>query len=217
MLPSTLLLRFYDLLYTRLAWGYDLVAWLVSAGLWYEWVRAALAEVEAGPILEVGCGRGWLLRDAAAHGWPVVGVDWSMQMARYARAHSAQPVARGDGRALPFPDAHFGTLLTTFPAPYVREPRTQQEFARVLRPGGRWLWIDAPTLRAVPQTGLARLLAALAWGRAAEAGDALLRELPHDPQQWQVVVRRVRVGPSSVALRIATRRGAGGSRRPNHD
>ena len=64
----SLLQLFFDQLYTRLAWGYDGVAALVSGGQWYEWGAAALDYVELDPVLEGGCGRGRLLPRLAAAG-----------------------------------------------------------------------------------------------------------------------------------------------------
>ncbi|MDQ4075704.1 MAG: class I SAM-dependent methyltransferase, partial [Chloroflexota bacterium] len=66
-----LLLTLFDLLYTRFAWAYDTVSWLVSAGLWYRWTEQVLSFVESGPVLEVGCGRGRLLYTMAQQGYAV--------------------------------------------------------------------------------------------------------------------------------------------------
>ncbi|MDQ4075682.1 MAG: class I SAM-dependent methyltransferase, partial [Chloroflexota bacterium] len=150
-----------------------------------------------------------LLYTLAQKGYAVVGVDYSRQMARHAARYSGQPVARGDGRTLPFRDEQFATLVTTFPAPYVLELHTQREFARVVRPGGLWLWVDNPTLNFTgPFTLLARLL--LTWGTWEPHPDRSVTASPlhedHSEGLWKVNVTRVRVGPSSVAVRIARRR-----------
>ncbi len=201
-----LLLRLFDLLYTRFAWAYDLAGWLVSAGLWYRWAEQVLPHVSAGPVLEVGFGRGHLLRRLAARGVGVIGVDWSPQMVQHAAAFGL-PALRGDGRALPFPDAHFATLITTFPAPYVLEPATQREFARVLRPGGQWLWVDAPAFHPLASTLPARVLSWVAWGPPAGGAAAHTAPLFQDRSdgQFAIELQRVVVGPSSVALRVARR------------
>jgi SAM-dependent methyltransferase len=49
---------------------------------------------------------------------------------------------QGDAGALPFADAAFATVVTTFPAPFVLSPQVQAEIARVLRPGGSWVVLD---------------------------------------------------------------------------
>ncbi|MGH2544770.1 MAG: class I SAM-dependent methyltransferase [Ardenticatenaceae bacterium] len=208
MIRRTILLALFDLLYTRFARSYDLVSWLASAGLWYRWTEEALSFVQAGPVLEVGCGRGRLLRALARDGHGVTGVDRSLQMAHYARKHSRQPVARADGRALPFRDGHFATLITTFPAPYVFEPWTQVEFARVVQPSGVWVWVDMPTFHLHAHTLLARVLTRFAWGKKPGAG---LPALAADRSGglWQIELRRIHVGPSTVVVRVAQRTSQG--------
>lgn len=204
MLRQRLLRTFFGLLYTRLAWGYDGVAWLVSAGQWYRWAGAALPFIEAGPVLEVGCGRGRLLRPITRLGWSVVGVDYSWEMARHAARSSAQPVAQGDALALPFPDGHFATLITTFPAPYVLEEATQREFARVVRPGGLWLWVDAPALELKARTALAQAVTWLAQGSAPPDSPPHL-EADRSGGQWTVAMRRLTLRQTSIGLRVARR------------
>lgn len=141
--------RFFEYLYTDLAWAYDLAAWLASGGLWYKWVDVAARFVAGDPVLEVGFGRGHLLVQLAQQGYTVVGVDRSPQMVatvRRAVTAAGLPVqlVQGDATALPFADSTFGTLITTFPAPYVLTEAAQREFARVLKPEGCWVWVDAP-------------------------------------------------------------------------
>ncbi|MCB0075790.1 MAG: class I SAM-dependent methyltransferase [Anaerolineales bacterium] len=202
----TLLKRFligyaFDQLYTRFAWGYDGAAWLASAGYWYRWVAAVLPFVQDGPVLEVGSGRGRLLPRLRTAGWQSVGLDASAQMVRYAH-HLHPDIVRAVGDALPFPDHHFGTIITTFPAPYVRSPLWQREAMRVLREGGAWLWLDnaqlRPTLPTLVSTLLARAVAPADPQRAIRAmiGDA-----------WHCTVHRVNVGHSTVDI-YELRRGA---------
>ena len=201
----TLLQLFFDQLYTRLAWGYDGVAWLVSGGLWYEWGAAALDYVEQGPVVEVGCGRGRLLPRLAAAGWPTVGLDRSPEMARAARQRHLA-VLRGDALALPLADGSVGTLVTVFPAPYVLGRAAQMEFARVVRPGGRWLWVDGPALAPAPGSALARVVTALAYGGTAAPEAARLLGADATGGLWHVRAERVRVRGSTIGVRVAERR-----------
>jgi SAM-dependent methyltransferase len=46
-------------------------------------------------------------------------------------------VRAADVRHLPFADASFDAVVSTFPTEYIYEPAAAREIARVLRPGGR--------------------------------------------------------------------------------
>ncbi len=143
--------------YGALAWAYDPLAWTISGGLWYRWVCAAEPFVADGPVLEIGCGRGRLLSRLAGRGMDVTGVDKSPQMVaaaerRLSKAGLPGSVIRADARALPLPDARFGTVISTFPSSVVLDDQTWAECARVLRPTGRWvviLGIEGFSLRAL--------------------------------------------------------------------
>ena len=137
------LLRFgFRLLYRELAWSYDLVAWLVSFGQWRAWGRTALSYLPGGRVLELGHGPGHLLVALTEGGLRPVGLDLSPQMGRLARRRlrrAGQTPALVCGRAqrLPFPAAAFTGVVATFPTPYILDPATLAEVARVLRPEGR--------------------------------------------------------------------------------
>ena len=205
MRREQVLFSVFNLLYTRFAWAYDMVAWVVSAGQWYNWVETALPFIEAGPVLEVGCGRGRLLDSIAKLGYSVTGVDYTIEMAQHARQTSQQPVIRGDGRQLPFKDGHFSTLITTFPAPYVLHAQTQQEFARVVQPGGLWLWVDGPMLEPVAITTVARLITRAAYGHVERDHAFPVLAAEETTDLWQLTVTRVAVGYTSIAVQIARR------------
>ena len=132
-----------DRLYNEFAPLYDAVSWLVSSGQWARWRRVALDYVQGNDVLEVGFGTGELLTEMAARGWNVTGVDLSAAMQRVTGRKVQTAAARGLRRirgrvqALPLRDACFDTVVSTFPAPYIVEPASLSEIARVLRPGGR--------------------------------------------------------------------------------
>ncbi len=135
--------------YREFAWTFDAVAWAVSGGLWFGWVRAALPEAR-GRVLELGFGTGHLQLALAARPG-VAGIDASPQMARIAarrlRRHGrAQRLARGHAQALPFPAASFDTIVATFPSEYILDPQTHQEIHRVLAPGGRLVIVPSAEL-----------------------------------------------------------------------
>lgn len=152
---STLYVRLvrwaFSRLYRELAWTYDAVAWLVSRGLWRRWALAALPELR-GRVLELGFGPGHLqLALARRDGRPALGLDASPQMAaraarRLARAGHAPRLTRGLAQALPLPDASVDTVVATFPAEYILDPRTHAEIRRVLAPAGRLVLVDGAQL-----------------------------------------------------------------------
>jgi len=131
----------FHLLYNQLAWAYDVVAWLVSFGQWATWRRSATLFLQDGPILELGYGTGGLIADMTARNLTPTGLDLSPYMARLARRRLLREGAvlrlvRGEAQHLPFPDAAFANLVSTFPTEFILEPQTITSIARVLQPGG---------------------------------------------------------------------------------
>ncbi len=163
MTPFARLLRWsFQLLYTKLAWSYDLVAWFASSGHWGEWQRVGLARLPAGRLLELGHGPGHLLLALAQEGRAVIGVDPSPQMSRQAarRLRQAGQVARlvrARAGALPFAAGAFDGLLSTFPSEYIQEPQATASISRVLRLGG--VLVVVPWARVTGHGPLDRLLA----------------------------------------------------------
>lgn len=132
----------FRLLYHELAWGYDLVAWLVSFGQWRAWRETALPHLVGQRILELGHGPGHLLVALAEGGFRSVGLDPSPQMGRLARrrlrrAGLALTLVRGRAQTLPFPSGAFDSVVATFPTPYIVDRATLAEVVRIVRPDGR--------------------------------------------------------------------------------
>jgi SAM-dependent methyltransferase len=105
--------------------------------------------------LDIGCGRGSLLRvlgNRVRFGTRPVGVDASAEMLALAvgdgTAESADLV-HGDGTSLPFPDTHFDLVTSGYLLKHLDGPafdRFMAEILRVLSPGGlALLWEFAPT------------------------------------------------------------------------
>jgi SAM-dependent methyltransferase len=105
-----------------------------------------LAQVRSGcSLLDVGCGTGAALLPAAAavaHTRPVVGMDISSGMLVEARGRLAAgglsaTVTAADAVHLPFPDAIFDVVVSSFAFGYFSAPgRAAAEIRRVLTPGG---------------------------------------------------------------------------------
>lgn len=94
-------------------------------------------------VLDVACGNGNAAIPAARAGGRVTGVDLTpelLQAARVAAAAAGVEVdwQEGDAEALPFEDAQFDVVLSTFGCMFApRHEVVAAELARVLRPGGR--------------------------------------------------------------------------------
>lgn len=154
----------FRLLYNELAFTYDAVSVVVSLGGWRTWQRAAFRHLGVSPgetVLELAYGTGNLQLDLRAAGLRTIGLDRSRAMSRIAdrklRRHGFHPrLTLGDARALPFPVACFPAVVSTFPTPFIIEPRTLAEISRVLRPGGRLVIVVAGRLMGAGL--LARLL-----------------------------------------------------------
>jgi SAM-dependent methyltransferase len=106
-----------------------------------------LGDVTGLRVLEVGCGSAPCARWLAAQGAHPVALDLSAGMLRHAAALGdvtgvAVPLVQAGAERLPFADASFAAACSAFGAvPFVAEPeRVMREVARVLRPGGRWVF-----------------------------------------------------------------------------
>jgi SAM-dependent methyltransferase len=92
-------------------------------------------------VLDVGAADGNLALAAAAHGRAVCACDLAPEMVERGRARTAgQPIdwAVGDVQRLPYPDASFDAVVSTFGACLAPDaPRAARELVRVARPGGR--------------------------------------------------------------------------------
>ena len=98
-------------------------------------------------ILEVGCGAAQCARWLVAQGAEVIAVDLSAGQLRHALkavAHdaSAPVLLQADASALPLPDGSVDIACSAFGAiPFVTDSfAVMEEVARVLRPGGRWVF-----------------------------------------------------------------------------
>ena len=59
-LRTAFMRAFFAGLYTQMAWTYDLVAAVVSVGMWTSWVRSTLTYLNGPQVLELGHGPGHL-------------------------------------------------------------------------------------------------------------------------------------------------------------
>jgi SAM-dependent methyltransferase len=106
-----------------------------------------LGDVAGRRVLEIGCGSAPCARWLATQGARPVGLDLSRGMLRHAARRNAAtgvaiPLVQAGAERLPFADAAFDLACSAFGAvPFVAEPeRVMREIARVLAPGGRWVF-----------------------------------------------------------------------------
>ena len=127
------------------------------------WCPEGLREADAGllgpvaglEVLEMGCGAAQAGRWLVARGARVTAFDVSLGQLRQARELDASSGVRvdrlvqADAQALPFRSAAFDTVCSAFGAlPFVADaPATLREVARVLRPGGRFVFSVTHPLR----------------------------------------------------------------------
>lgn len=135
----------FRLLYNELAFTYDPVSYVVSLGQWRAWQRCAVPHLHAAPgdpVLELAHGTGHLQIALRAAGYRPAALDLSRAMGRLAqrtaRSWGFQPaLVRARAQALPFRQATFRAVVSTFPTEFIADPATLAEIRRVLIPGGR--------------------------------------------------------------------------------
>lgn len=149
---------------SRRWWDADADAYLAEHGPFlgrrsFVWCPEGLTEDEAGllgdvadvRVLEVGCGHAACGRWLADRGARAVGLDLSGRMLGHAAAADASTpsLVQGDARRLPFTEGSFDVACSAFGAvPFVTDSaRLTREVARVLRPGGRWVFAVTHPLR----------------------------------------------------------------------
>jgi SAM-dependent methyltransferase len=106
-----------------------------------------LGDVSGRSVLEVGCGAAQCSRWLRRHGARVTAFDLSHGQLLQARRIDAStgvdvPVVQADAQRLPFHDASFDLACSAYGAvPFVADSSgVMREVARVLRPGGRWVF-----------------------------------------------------------------------------
>jgi ubiquinone/menaquinone biosynthesis C-methylase UbiE len=98
-------------------------------------------DVDCSVCLDVGCGTGLHFGPVAARGYTVLGVDLSADQLRIAASRNRRLV-RADAARLPLPDASVPAVVMTFIHTDVDDfPATVAEAARILRPGGRLIYL----------------------------------------------------------------------------
>jgi ubiquinone/menaquinone biosynthesis C-methylase UbiE len=115
--------------------------------------HVAALPVPAREVLEIGCGNGHLL-EVIRRRWPALalrGLEYTPEMVDLARGRDLPHcvVDEGDVRRLPYPDASFDVVISERCIVNVMDRADQEKslrgVARVLRPGGHFICIEAFT------------------------------------------------------------------------
>jgi SAM-dependent methyltransferase len=108
-------------------------------------VERALTSCSAqGPLLDVGCGGGLLLRMLAERGWPGIGLDFSLGAAAAAWKYNGVPVICGTLAQAPLPKESCAAVTMFHVLEHLYDPASYLEAAReLLQPDGR-LIIQVP-------------------------------------------------------------------------
>ncbi|MBA8825940.1 SAM-dependent methyltransferase [Saccharopolyspora lacisalsi] len=128
----------------------------------FVWCPEGLREDEAGllgtvrgkRVLEVGCGAAACSRWLARNGAEAVGLDISSGMLDHARSGASRsgtevPLVQASADLLPFATNSFDLACSAFGGvPFVADSgAVMREVARVLRPGGRWIFAVTHPMR----------------------------------------------------------------------
>lgn len=193
--------------YTTFAFTYDFVSMIVSRGQWRTWTRAAMPYIVGARVLELPCGTGNLLIDMCDAGYNVIGVDLSPAMLtitqnKLRRTNVNVPLVQARAQALPLASAVFDSITMTFPPEFVYDPQALAEMRRVLRDGGRLIWVDGGRL--LPCDWYSRLLNT-SLDAVGGTGTSFARELL-EQTGFQVTIESARNAASQVTVILAAKR-----------
>jgi demethylmenaquinone methyltransferase/2-methoxy-6-polyprenyl-1,4-benzoquinol methylase len=138
-------------IFTRIAFRYDLMNRLMSAGQDRAWRRMAVrlaALPPGGRLLDLGCGTGDMAIEALRQypGRHVLALDFTLAMLLTGRkrAKGPQDWTAGDALRLPLPDKVFDAVVSAFLLRNVADiQQSLKEMYRVLKTGGRVVILDA--------------------------------------------------------------------------
>jgi demethylmenaquinone methyltransferase/2-methoxy-6-polyprenyl-1,4-benzoquinol methylase len=193
--------RYVRRLFATIADRYDFITRFLSYGQDARWKRRAiaLARLTSGDrVLDLACGTGDLIFEAAPRARTAVGLDVTHRMVQLARERSRSSRATasvhlltGDMLALPFPDSSFDVVTTGYGLRNVPDLDTAiREIHRVLSPGGRLVSLDFNR----PQNAVVRS-AYLVY--LTLVGSALGYALHGDPNTYRYIPESIRNYPGA--------------------
>jgi demethylmenaquinone methyltransferase/2-methoxy-6-polyprenyl-1,4-benzoquinol methylase len=131
-------------MFDRIAGRYDALNRILTFGMDVGWRRKGVRALDLPPgsvVLDLACGTGDLCRELARVGHRPVGFDFSPEM--LARARTRAPLVRADVLRLPVANGVADGTICGFALRNVVDlPGLFREAARVLRPGGRAVFVE---------------------------------------------------------------------------
>ena len=168
-------------------------------------LRTAAEEAYPRPLLDLGCGDGLIAGTLFGLGGVDVGLDpWAEQVRKAARSGVYRWVQQADGHRMPYADGTFATVFSNSVLEHIPDPLPiLQEVARVLRPGGRFVFT-------VPSDAFRQLLHGYRVRRergdlqgaeryAARVDTRLAHYHYHTPEEWASLL-------AQAGMRMATAR-----------
>lgn len=190
--------RYVRRLFATIADRYDFITRVLSYGQDRRWKRRLVRLAAITPddrILDLACGTGDILFNAASRAKSAIGLDVTHRMLQLARARQHDSVVvTGDMLALPFAPARFTVVTTGYGLRNVPDLQAAiAEIHRVLAPGGRLLSLDfnRPDNPAVRVTYLTYLTV---------VGSALGLALHRDPDTYRYIPESIRNYPGAYAV-----------------
>lgn len=145
----------------------------------YRWILNLLHPEKNKRLLDIGCGSGWLLREAERLSLKTYGIDISCEAVKRAKANAPNSeVSVGDGEKLPWPANYFDYVSSLGSLEhYISPEKGVREIQRILRPDG----IAVIMLPNAYQFG--EIFKVLFTGRGSEQWQAVERHLTKN--QWK--------------------------------
>lgn len=177
---ATILRRAFELLYGPLLFLHEPAGWILFGRAWRR-RRSRLLTLcgRNGITMDLGCGSGILLEEAAQHSQLAFGVDRSQTAAERASKRGVLAVC-GDARCLPVQTSSVETVVCSYPGPWIVAPECWAELARVLRPEGTVTILLGGTIERGEGGRLRSLVIRLVYGHnSTDAARLLAGELGH--------------------------------------
>lgn len=155
---------------------------------------ATQADLNGAKVLEVSCGHGggasYLMR--TLHPASYTGLDFNPAGIAFCRERHNLPgldFVQGDAESLPFVDQSFDAVINVEASHcYPRFPRFLAEVARVLRPGGHFLYADLRPRHLIAKWELAIAEAPLTQRCGRVINAEVLRGIEENPRHWSLNV-----------------------------